>query len=67
MTCKVPPPNRVRWLSTGRMRAHAFERDHSVSLCGAVTMAQPDSWQAAVRLPCARCRAALAREKQVRG
>lgn len=68
MSCKVLQFDGVRWLTTGRKgtRAHAFERDSFVSLCGAVTLASPDQWGAAVERTCARCRAALKRGRLVR-
>lgn len=67
MMCKILPFDGVRWLSTGRKgtRAHAFERDHFRSICGAVTMMLPEHWRAAVEPTCARCRVALKRGKVV--
>ena len=68
MTYAILPFDGVRWLTTGRKgtRAHAFERDHIVSICSAVTLASPDQWGAAVERTCARCRAALKRGRLVR-
>ena len=67
MTGKILPFDGVRWLCSGRKgsRAHAFERDSFVSVCGAITM-RPEHWRSALEPACARCKAALKRGRLVR-
>ena len=68
MTCKILQFDGVRWLSSGRKgtRAHAFERDSFVSVCGAMAMTNPEHWRSALEPTCARCKIALRRGRLVR-
>lgn len=68
MTCKVLRFDGVRWLSSGRKgtRAHAFERNSIVSVCGAMTMTNLDHWRSSLEPTCARCKITLRRGRLVR-